>query len=480
MLNGHILTYQSEIDYSAFEPVNDLLSKVKIRILYAGLNRNNSYLSKEVIEDAIKSLPYIPIVGEYDKSIKNFRGHGGRIIIDDRGGIEFEDTVKAYGVVPFFNDSKPRWEVYEDSETGKPTEYLVADAYLWTGRYGELEVVTSGGSYQSMEILIKDADWVKSKNISSGQYDYYNINEFTFTAFCILGKDEINEENSTIPCFEDAAIEAYNYNATKLSNDLSQMVAELQSFNLERSEEILDNDSKQSEKIIVENEVKTEDFEANLEVEQPIDNLVVNELEKEPTINEEVFELSHEEIRSNLYELLVSNNMENTNNVWVVSVYSDHFIYEVYPNEFYKQAYSINDNNISLVDIPTKVYSQFLTEQEKVELDILKGQADNLLLENESLKQYKEKRENEDKLKAIEELFAKYNMLDDDEVAQLKINAHSLDLADLEKEIAYHIVNKGIFSFDNKKEKPKTLVMKVNENKQDDLTLRYGDVARFF
>lgn len=486
-MKGHILTYQSEIDYSIIEPVNDLLSKVKIRILYTGLNRNNSYLSKEVVEKAIESLPYIPIIGEYDKSINNFLGHGGRVIIDREGNVEFEDTVKAYGVVPFFNDSKPRWETYEDSETGKPTEYLVADAYLWTGRYQELDVITDGGSYQSMEILIKDAEWLKSQAPSGMQYDYYNIKDFVFTAFCILGKDEENQENSTIPCFEDAAIEAYSAN-NKLSSELSQMVAELQSFNLERSVKNLDTikeDIVVDEK--VENNIETEKVETE---EFVVDNdntniVVVDDVEEVEEDNkvEEAFELSHDEIRNNLYGLLV-NTVAGQNNdeygIWITSVYSDYFVYEIYPDEFYKQDYVMDNTNVSFVGEPIKVYSQFLTEQEVNELDMLKGQAEMLLMENQELKTYKESRELDDKKEEIDKLFEKYNMLDEKEIADIKSNALNLSLADLEKELAYLVVNKSVFSMNKPHEQSKGLVMKVAETKKDDLSLRYGNASKYF
>lgn len=488
-MKPHTLTFQSEIDYSAIQPINDLLSKVKIRILYAGLNRNNSYLKKEVVENAIKSLPYIPIVGEFDESIDNFLGHGGRVIIDSSGNVKIEDSTKAYGVVPFFNDSKPRWEILEDSETGRPTEYLVADAYLWTGRYDELNVVIDNGSYQSMEILIKDADWTKSINSTGKSFDYYEIKEFVFTALCILGKDDENEENSTIPCFEDSQIEAYKNNST-LTNELEKMVAELKSFDLERSDFTLD--SKNNAIVNKVEEIQEEIInETEFEIDEKVNENVgenteplIEKMQIEEPIPEEVYELSHDEIRESLHTLLVSkynNAISDEYGIWITSVYSDYFVYEIYPNQFFKQDYVMDSTNVEFIGEPMEVYAQYLSESEVNEIDNVRNQNGTLMMEVEELKTYKQTRELEDKQVCINEIFEKFNMLNDEDIAEIKSNALNMELVDLEKELAYLAINKKIFSKTNKSDNSKTLTMKVTDKQNNnDLALRYGSASKYF
>ena len=489
-MKSHILTFQSEIDYSAAQPVNDLLSKVRVKILYTGLNRNNSFISKESVENAIGTLPYIPIVGEFDKSKNNFLGHGGRIIIDSTGKVEIEDTVKAYGVVPFFNDSKPRWEVINDSETGIPTEYLVADAFLWTGRYSELDIVINGGSYQSMEIVVNDADWVQENDDNGFVNNYYKINNFVFTALCILGRDDVNPENSVIPCFEDASIESYQIKNVGLKSEFDKMIAELKFINTERSENMPVSDmvfestdsvnediilSDTNENVEFSSEEKEFDITENIELAQSD-----NEISEEVIIS---YELSHDEIRSSLYSLIKSQTSasdEEDYGAWIVSVYEDYFIYELEGNKYYKQFYSIENNLVTLVGETEEVFIKFLNSNEVNEIESLNNNIDSMSQEISTLKEYKKKRETEDKLVDIEKIFNKFSMLDEEDYKSLKDNALDMDLIALEKELAYIAINKSVFSY-QKKDDTKTLKVKVKEKNEDDsLSLRYGEVSRFF
>ena len=130
-----------------YEKVNNRFAKVKIRIAYAGENRNGSYISKEAFERASHTLKYTPIVG-YMCEDGEFDGHTEKIEIID-GEWNIETLTRPYGVV---SDEKPFWESVKCLD-GSYKDYYTCYGYLWVGRYPELETIKNGDYAQSMEIL---------------------------------------------------------------------------------------------------------------------------------------------------------------------------------------------------------------------------------------------------------------------------------------------------------------------------------------
>ncbi len=211
------------------EKINPLFSQCKIRILYPGLNRNNSYMSKEVIEDAIPSIYGIPIVGEFKEEDKNFGGHGGEIdFLGDE--IRWKITTMPYGFIP--REANVYWEDVEE-DSGEIREYLAVDgAYLWTGRYPEAKMLIEQEFNQSMEI-----DITKGKYSTFDGHKAYEINEFLFSALCILGiSKESDPDGHVEPCFESASIVAYHLDEDEFKSRFTQMVSELKfSLNINKN-----------------------------------------------------------------------------------------------------------------------------------------------------------------------------------------------------------------------------------------------------
>lgn len=218
-----ILRFEANIQN--VEKINPLFSKARIRVLYPGINRNNTNISKEAIEEAIPSLYNIPIVGEYLEEKDNFGSHGGKIEITE-DDIKFVQTTKPYGVVA--ESAKIYWENITEND-GTVHEYLVIDgAYLWTGRYSELENLLERPYGQSMEIEIIDGEFA----IINGQ-KVFDIKKFVFSALCILGVDK-NGEGHVEPAFESASIVAYTFDKEEFKKEFNQMIAELKfSLNVE-------------------------------------------------------------------------------------------------------------------------------------------------------------------------------------------------------------------------------------------------------
>ena len=231
----------SEIEeIKQLQQINPLFSTCKVRVLYTGLNRNMSIITKEAVEKALPTLKYIPIVGEFSLEAKDFKGHGGTIDLDS---YKYIHTTKPYGVVP--ETATVSWEEVEGRD-GITREYLTIEGcYLWTGRYEEAFSVIERGKGQSMEIEVNDGVWDEEQNA-------YRIDDFVFSSLCILGDD-------TEPAFEDANITAYSLNRESFEQELSVMLKELK-FSLNN---IKEEDKMTLEQLLEKYSVTTEELDAN-------------------------------------------------------------------------------------------------------------------------------------------------------------------------------------------------------------------------
>ena len=258
-----------------YEKVNNRFAKVKIRIAYAGENRNGSYISKEAFERASHTLKYTPIVG-YVCEDGEFDGHTEKIEIID-GEWNIETLTRPYGVV---SDEKPFWESVKCLD-GSYKDYYTCYGYLWVGRYPELETIKNGDYAQSMEIL-------PCGNSGFGEDGLYHIEDFTFDGLCILQKKE--------PCFEDSTI-SINFSKAEFEEDYKSMITELKSFTLQSFEE--GGEEVQEEEKKIEMEVQEEIQEPV--VETPSEEEFENEAEKVEEKVEE-HEAKEEEIEEVDYE----------------------------------------------------------------------------------------------------------------------------------------------------------------------------------
>lgn len=196
------------------KPYNPLFSKVVIKVMYAGLNRNGTYFSKETVERFAQSLPNTPIVGSFDTFRNDFTSHNSEIKFGVDGQIEIKSSAQAYGVVP--SNSRVWWEKFDDE--GVVRDYLCCEGLIWTKRFPEIaKAIQSGQCNQSMEL---DEDTVKAKWVKDGQTgtEFCYIEEAYPLGLCILGR-------STEPCFEGANLTPLKYSLEE--NDFRKEFNEL-------------------------------------------------------------------------------------------------------------------------------------------------------------------------------------------------------------------------------------------------------------
>ena len=111
--------------------------------------------------------------------------------------ISFKDLTSPIGVVP--ENHSAEWVDIED-ENGNIKKYLQCDVVFWYERHKEPVqfIIDNGYVGQSMEI-----------NIHGGSFTddgYFKIDEFEFSALCLLGTSEDDPNKDVEPCFEDSQV----------------------------------------------------------------------------------------------------------------------------------------------------------------------------------------------------------------------------------------------------------------------------------
>lgn len=165
-----------------------------IWVMYHGKNRNRTSISKEAVEKAIPTLYNCPVVCNYNVEEDTIGGHDVEFV-KTKNGIKMVNLTDAIGVIP--SGAEYRWQTRMDN--GEEHEYLVVDGLLWKRSSAYDKLKRDGVEGQSMEITINDGKSV------DGIYEIY---DFDFTAFCILGED-------VAPCFEGASIETFSLGVYK-------------------------------------------------------------------------------------------------------------------------------------------------------------------------------------------------------------------------------------------------------------------------
>lgn len=178
-MNNIPLSFPITVFENTGEKVSDTITKKRCAIFYKGKNRNGSYISEEFAEDLIKTLPYAPVKGIYNKDTEDYTDHGTK-----------RSEGRIYGVVPEkFNFA---WEKRID-EDGVEREYACADVYLFTALYKEAEEIAGKG--QSMELYGPSiqGSWIDVEGQS-----LYKYSKASFLGLQVLG-------DNAIPCFEGAS-----------------------------------------------------------------------------------------------------------------------------------------------------------------------------------------------------------------------------------------------------------------------------------
>lgn len=397
----------------AEDALNPGISKADVKVLYLGENRNGSFINKETAMKMSETLRACPIVGAYRKDINDFGDHG-EIIHIENGEITFDCATVPYGFVA--PDAKVWFKEFTDyDEFGNTVnrEYLMTTAYLWTGQYPEIERCVKEGMGQSMELDGKSIDGHWAENSESG-IEFFIINDASFTKLCVLG-------DGVEPCFEGASVEAPNisdkFSKEGFTTTLYNMMNELKFALAENAEKTDDSESAKEE--------ETTDFaEKQEEVEETADEAV------------EFAENAEESTESTESAEVVEENLDQE------SDFSANTEEEKESEEEVENTEESADNEFAEKDAEIETLkSEIASLQEKYSL---------LEAEAEELRSYKASRISADK----DALINKYNMLSDDDKAEIVANKDSYSYEEIESKLALLYVKKNVDFDDQEEEVP--------------------------
>ena len=204
----------------------DGLYKVRLKACHTKLNRNNSYITKEVMEEALPSFYNKPILahiieveeGEYD-----FDRHNMEIIDDpfNEGEKRINYIEKPIGIVPESGNAHLEYDEEEEKD------YVVVDGYIFTDySNGGYEIIKKkGGTKVSVELAVEDMHYNTKENC-------LYIDKFTFSGVTCLGEHVMEgmKGSNLSTTFE-------HVDPKEWIEALERVNAALAKFNIEKSKE---------------------------------------------------------------------------------------------------------------------------------------------------------------------------------------------------------------------------------------------------
>ena len=155
---------------------------ITVDVMHTGLNLNNSFFEKDIVDSCIDSIKNTPILGyiKYDKLSDSidFKGHE-HILTRTENGVEEKYIGHAYGVIP--ESCNPRW-ITKMCSDGQEREFLQVDALLWEKFNDATSILyRDTEKAQSMELEISSVDGYEDEN------EVFHFTAFQFDGCCMLG-----------------------------------------------------------------------------------------------------------------------------------------------------------------------------------------------------------------------------------------------------------------------------------------------------
>lgn len=494
-----VVQVHGKINFEESDKNKDGLIPVHLQACHTNLNVNNSNIEETVMTSALPSFSNRPILGYIHKVVTDENPEGqwefyGHNMHEDENGELVYDEVPI-GIIP---ESCNAQLVY-DEKKGKT--YCEVDGYIFEEYSRAAEILQREGECAvSVELSIRELSY-------DGKLKCLNIEDFWFSGVTILGKNECG--NTIKPGMTGSNIKLADFSAdnnslfTKYENKMIEFQERLEKLestcsniqlskeggndkNMDKFNELLEKYGKTADDIDFEYEDMT-DKELESKFEEVFGKLEENstsepsndegtdngdESEENPEVKEDnacggggsgskkkkknsaenesmtkTYEISHDDIRYALYNLLSS--YEESDNDWyyITGVYDSYFIYESWNGgKIYGQKYTKDNDNVAFDGERYTLHKEYLTDSEYTELQAMRSNYSSIIAELET---YKEKELDEKK----EELFNSkdYNGIrDTKEFSELKKNSKDYsidDLTDKLDKIISNSVKNGTFSF---------------------------------
>lgn len=445
------------------------LTAVTLQACHTEKNLNSSSISFDTMQN--KMLPTFknrPILGYIHNVNGEPQFYGHNMHIDEETDELVYDEV-AVGIIPETNNARLEYDSKEDRYN------VIVDGYIFDDYTKATQILEREQECSvSVEIAVKTMSYdVKSKvlNIEDGYFsgvtilgmdengntvkpgmagsnirlkDFAESNNSIFSDMTdeehfklIDTLEKLNETLSSISNFNinnDVNASTKDYGKEENNNVEDNKLVNEEVTEVEEIEETIVTETESTEETTVVNEEKTveenpevvevEETEINSEgevtAEETSETIDGGEAETFEVVEEvekfsKTFELSHNDIRSALYQLLRPYEESDNDWYWIVEVYDNRFVYEGCMGNYWGQNYTKDGDAVSLDGERYELYAEFVTASEKAQLESMRSNYSSIEAE---LNKYKEAEAYADKMTVFEdESYSNY--LETDEFKEL-------------------------------------------------------------
>ena len=502
------------------------MTKLKIKIFHTGINRNNSKVSKEAAEKAMKTIPDRPVLaaihqlsnGDYD-----FAGHEIEIVHNDKTGKDevryIESQVGSFSSEPAF------WE--HDDELDK--DFVCAYAYISNEYTRTSEIINRKGyTKNSCELFIDEMAY-------DGKEHCLDLIDFYVSGSTLLGtsmdgnEKEIEEgmqgsradiadfsaENNSVKFSKDEKLiellDKLNTTLSNFNNNTIRKEEEIEVENKENFEEVTETvevteteETTEEEVTVTENEseetvdetsedetVDTEDEATEIKEDNAcgggsgsVKKKKKNSIECSYTVNDETktYAVSLDEKISAIHCLVNDTYAEDDNTYYGVSVYDSYVIMQDWcSGRYFKQSYMDENDTYTLTGDRVEVYAEFVTKDELNELNDMRSNYSTVVNE---LNQYKYNEEFADKMTVFEdEAYTDYLETDEFKALMSKETVDKYSKEELAEKadatLGKFVKSTKTFSYtENKTKKPIASVKVFSDVNKTRKPSRYGDLFK--
>lgn len=508
--SGYNIAVQSLATFELNDDLSEGLLYGKIRAFHDLTNNNKSHIETDVLEEKMMSIKDRPVMAdivdtdetdEDGNPIKDFSGHT----------MYYDEALDKmiYKEIPIGHFIHPE-SIHLEYDEEYDRNFVCADVVVYEEYTDACDILRRRKTVDcSVELCIRKMHWDNTDKT-------LHLDDFYVQGTTLLGshtlpgmsgsklsiKDFSEENNSLFSSISEdehsKLIETLdNLNKTLSSLNInSKTNPTIEKFekggstetNMTKFEELLGKYNKTVEDITFEYEGLSDEeleevFSTTFGESEPTPNTVLTESDKsddnidddtnDSTTDEpddttddddkdkdtysKTFELSHEDVRSALYQLLAP--IEETLNeyYWIMSVYDDYFIYESCCGNYYKQAYTKENDTIAFDGERQELFAEFVTADEKAELEDMRANYSSI---SEKLARYEEAEEIADKMTVFEDqAYSKY--LETDEFKKL------MDVENVKKFTKDELVEKADAALGKVVKTTKTFSMDVEESHKE-------------
>lgn len=543
--SGKPIVIQAIQDFSSadVEETADNKLYAKVRVCHTLLNRNGSYISEDSMKAAMPSLKYSPLLAnihQLDDGTWDFHSHDYHIEKDEDGN---ENVIYDEKQVGTFTADEPYLEYDKDMDkTYVVARVAIPESYT---RCADIIREKNGTKVSCELIIYECSYNAKEKYLQLDNFEFAGCTclgsekDGTPIGEGMLGSkitlEDFSEENNSLIKFNEKMVELQarlEKLETACFDNKKNNSKEGGNKNLNKFEELCQKYEKTVDDITFDYENMSDDelveafakafdetdstddgsegadtpsgsetiTDGNEEGENNPTEQNPDESEKGDNTEDETpfidddepkkkannaltrtFEISHDDIRYALYNLLSS--YEDADNEWyyITGVYDSYFVYESWDGgKIYGQKYTKDNDNVALNGERYSLHKTYLTDSEYAEIESMRSNY-------AELKAFKENVEKNELHSKKESLLAdeKYSVLSDNEAfMELKKNMDNYSLDDLETKakviFADYVSSVGNFSLNSSNEnKSHSMQLFGDSNtRRNSRSGRYGDIFK--